>query len=251
MRLKAMAVVVAVVTITALAGCSGAPSEILGREVITGSGNLASESRPVVGFTAVSLEGVGTVVIEQGDEESLLIEADDNILEHLKAEVVDGVLVLGFQGDALAFSFHPVKGITFRVKARTLDGIGLAGAGTVKTGSLIGDSLRVEGTGAGLVQIESFSGQRLTVDLDGGVGMTVAGSVESQRVEIQGAGNYTADELQSLTAAVTIDGAGNARVWVEDGLHVSITGAGAVQYKGTPQVTKDITGLGTVTALGS
>jgi hypothetical protein len=102
-----------------------------------------------------------------------------------------------------------------------------------------------------LVQIESFSGQRLTVDLDGGVGMTVAGSVESQRVEIQGAGNYTADELQSLTAAVTIDGAGNARVWVEDGLHVSITGAGAVQYKGTPQVTKDITGLGTVTALGS
>ena len=50
-------------------------------ETITGSGNVVTENRPVSGFDGVSHTGIGRVIITQGEEESLTIEADDNILE--------------------------------------------------------------------------------------------------------------------------------------------------------------------------
>ena len=47
---------------------------------IDGSGNIVTESREVRGFDRVNLSGFGEVIIEVGDEESLTISTDDNII---------------------------------------------------------------------------------------------------------------------------------------------------------------------------
>ena len=64
---------------------------------VNGSGNTASETRDVSGFTEVSLEVPSTLYIEQGDTESLTIEADDNVLELIETEVVGSRLTLGIK----------------------------------------------------------------------------------------------------------------------------------------------------------
>ncbi|HZD61139.1 MAG TPA: hypothetical protein VE439_11905, partial [Anaerolineae bacterium] len=43
---------------------------------VTGSGNVTTESREVSGFNEISLSGRGNLIIEQGNEESLRIEAE-------------------------------------------------------------------------------------------------------------------------------------------------------------------------------
>ena len=53
---------------------------IAGCSVVTGSGQVGSETPPVSGFTGVSLTDVGEGIVEQGESESLTIEADDNVL---------------------------------------------------------------------------------------------------------------------------------------------------------------------------
>ena len=49
-----------------------------------------TETRDVENFQEVALEGVGTLVIEQGDRESLTIEAEEQVLRKIATEVRAG-----------------------------------------------------------------------------------------------------------------------------------------------------------------
>jgi hypothetical protein len=59
---------------------------LTGCSVVNGSGQTKSETRTVSGFTGIELSGTGEVTIEQGDAESLTVEADDNVLPALTSE---------------------------------------------------------------------------------------------------------------------------------------------------------------------
>src|SRR5215212_8679511 len=67
-----------------VAGCGG----------VRGSGVMASETRSVSGFSEVALSGTGDVRIAQSGQESLTIEAEDNLLPLLETFVEDGRLTL-------------------------------------------------------------------------------------------------------------------------------------------------------------
>ena len=55
---------------------------------VIGSGNVISEVRSVSKFDSISLIGIGTLIVEQGNRESLEIIAEDNIIEYLQSKVV-------------------------------------------------------------------------------------------------------------------------------------------------------------------
>ena len=61
---------------------------------INGSGDIVTESRDVSGFDKVALAGFGDVTIEVGDEESLTVSTDDNIMPYVTTEVKNNTLVL-------------------------------------------------------------------------------------------------------------------------------------------------------------
>ena len=48
-------------------------------DAVRGSGDIVTEVREVSGFSEVHLEGSGDVVVEIGENESLTVEADDNL----------------------------------------------------------------------------------------------------------------------------------------------------------------------------
>src|SRR5918998_1436697 len=81
------------VVLLAAAACQAGPSNLL-----TGSGTVRSEARPVGAFDEVELAGVGTLTITQGPQESLTIEAEDNLLPQIRGEVRGRRLVLGPDG---------------------------------------------------------------------------------------------------------------------------------------------------------
>jgi len=72
-----------------------------------------------------------------------------------------------------------------------------------------------------------------------------------QEINLSGFGNYSAGDLKSNTATVSVSGAGNATVWVAQSLNVHISGAGNVNYYGSPQVTQNISGVGNIKSLGN
>ena len=83
-----------------LAGCDS----IFGSGVVVGSGTLKSESRPVSGFTTVTLSTVGSLTIEQTGTESLTVEGDDNIVPLITTVVKNNNLEIGHDAGTQSFT---------------------------------------------------------------------------------------------------------------------------------------------------
>jgi hypothetical protein len=203
------------------------------------------ERRDVRDFHAVSLQGVGTLVITQGDTESLTIEAEPRVLNRIETVVEGGTLMI--RPDR---SFDTDEPITYRLGAKELDTIELAGAGRVEAAQLAADQLRLLAGGAGSVSIADLTATTLDVTLAGTVQVELAGTVENQTVSVSGTGQYNAADLGSRVAGVTVDGTGKATVRASDSLDAQVSGVGSVEYIGDPSLTESVSGVGSVTKIG-
>lgn len=218
--------------------------------VVRGSGDLISEVRTVSEFNSIRLDGAGQLLITQGDGESLEITAEDNLINDLTSEVQDGTLVLGFQDSPLRKTLFPTRPITYTLMVRDLDSITINGAGDLQIDTLQTNTLLLTLNGAGQFKINSLDAQSLEVQLFGAGNIEIGGEVVSQKVKIDGAANYQADNLRTSSTVIEISGLGNGVVWATDSLDVSITGAGNLDYYGSPTVTQNIGGAGNVHSRG-
>ena len=217
------------------------------RDVITGSGNVITESREVSGFNGISHTGIGRVIITQGDTESLTIQADDNLMEYITSEVKNDTLELGFDENV---RFDSTSSITFTVGAIGIAEIGTTGTGSIELDELGTKNLHILKTGTGSISIGSLTATDLVVNADGTGKIEIAGTVVNQELDLKGTGNYDAPDLESQTADVGVTGTGSVVLWVLDSLDVEIVGISKVSYYGSPDVTQDITGTGSLTSLG-
>jgi hypothetical protein len=227
MKKTILILVLGLVTIVSLAGCQF--SRFFSSAAIQGSGKVITETRQVSRIDGVELKAVGKLVITKGDEESLTISGDDNIIPLIKTEVVAGKLVIDFINPLT--NVNPLADITYNLTVVNLTSLLLSGAGDIQSVDLTADNLTVLVSGAGNIGL--------------------AGEVGTQDITISGAGNYNATDLKSQTTKVKISGAGNASIWVQKTLDITISGLGMVSYYGKPAVTQNISGAGKVEAKGN
>jgi Putative auto-transporter adhesin, head GIN domain len=191
--------------------------------VVNGSGNVATETRQVSGFTGLDLSGTGEVTIEQGNAESLTIEADDNVLPKLTSKVENGTLKLDKRPGTTIRTKNPIR---YRVGLKDLTALDVSGAGNVQAQRVTLQTLHVEISGSGAV--------------------TLAGSAVEQHIDVSGSGRYDAAELQSQKVTAGISGSGQVTVAVSRELNIDISGSGTLIYSGDPTVKQDVSGSGRV-----
>lgn len=228
-----------------LTGC------VPGTMLVVGSGRVATETRAVSNFDAVSLSGVGDLTITQGETEGLVVEAEDNLMPYLKTEVRNGTLAIYIDGRPTLINVNPTKSIRYMLTVKDLRSLELSGAGRIVSGSLKSDHLTVRISGAGGITLDHVEAANVTSTLSGAGGLKMVGQVVSQVANLSGVGGYDATELSSQNASVSVSGLGGATVWASNSLDVTISGAGSVKYYGSPRVQKMVSGLGRVTRLGS
>jgi len=105
---------------------------------------------------------------------------------------------------------------------------------------------RLEINGAGTITAQDLDSKQMEVLLQGAATVTLEGSAGNLQLTINGAGTIHADKLTADTATVSIPGSGSVKVHVKDTLKATIFGAGSIQYSGDPKVTKTIRGAGSV-----
>ncbi len=237
-------------TLIVLIAASLACAAPFGVSTVKGSGNIVTEERDVSGFDSVVVSGLGRVIVTQGDEESLTVETDDNLMQYIETQVSGGTLELGFTDDADRKILDPSDSIIFRLSVIDLTALDISGAASFEIQELDADRLEMVLSGAGDVRIDSLTATDLVVTVSGAGDIELAGQVETQEIALRGLGSYDAPDLESQEATVHISGAGSADIWVLDTLDVTISGAGDVDYFGRPAVTQDITGAGSITSRG-
>lgn len=196
---------------------------------LRGSGNIVSETREIGGFGEVAVSGSARVFLTQGDTQSLVVEVDDNLLEHVRAEVEGSTLHLGFTGTVGGFA--PSESLTFHLTVRRIRGLELSGSGSIEA--------------------TDMNIPRLAVDVSGSGKVRLTGKLEEQDIRLSGSGTYDGGNAETETISVRVSGSGNATVWATELLEARLSGSGRVSYYGQPRVSQDISGSGQVKSLGT
>ena len=218
-----------------------------GATITKGSGDIITETRQVSNFDSIDLSGSGGVIVTQGGSESLTIETDDNVMEHVKAEVVGGTLELGFEE---GFNLVDYTRLIFTVGVDDLTSLSISGSGDIESDVIETDRLDATVTGSGDIQIGTLTADEVKARITGSGDMDLTGEVAAQDITISGSGKYRAGDLRSESAEVSISGSGDATVWATDSLDVNISGSGSVDYYGRPSMSTSGSGSGDVTSKG-
>jgi hypothetical protein len=239
-------------------------------DVVEGSGTVISENRDVQDFDRIQLTGAGDVIITQGQVELVTVEADDNLLPYIEAEVRAGKLMLGFTDEVADKNIRPSRVIKFYVNLKDITALEITGAGDIYSESLNTERLKVEIGGAGDItfdqlsaeqfdievngssdiRVEQLSAQDVDVNINGSADINLSGDTYEQNISIDGSCNYFAADLHSQQGNVAIHGIGDVTVWAVDILDVHIPGTGTVSYYGDPIISFSDPGHGELEHLG-
>lgn len=176
---------------------------------IKGSGNQVTETRNVDEFFSVDASGVFKVEIISQKDFSVSVDADDNLLPHIKTEVKNGELKI--------FSERRIKSsnpIRIRITAPNVE--------------------RIEASGATNIDISDLKNSSFEVDTSGASKVKVSGETADLNIDISGAGNVNSSGLTSQKAKVDASGASRVSVNAVTELDVDASGASNVTFSGSP-----------------
>jgi len=198
---------------TALSSCT---SSALGTR-IEGAGPYTSTERSVPDFKEISLAGGMKLDVRVGSGPRVVIHADENLHEYIKAEV---------DGDELEIWFEqPISTkneMLAEIEVPSLKGLDIAGSSVMDVQGLSGESFSIEVAGSGRG--------------------TFQGAVDRLEVDIAGSSNLDLFAVEAKEASIDIAGSGKVRVHAQEVLDVDVAGSGTVLYRGDPKVTTDTAG---------
>ena len=213
---------------------------------------MKTETRSIESFDKINFKDFGTLILTQGEQEALTIEADEDLIDELISEVRDGALYLGVKDDWLSrfgklvssvFSNSNHK-VTYYLTFVSLHKLNASGKCNLKCASLKTDELKINISGYGNLTIDELEADTLKVNISGRGDLKAAGTVDSQAIAISGSGDYETPQLSSRSAKIAISGQGDATLRVEEDLSITISGVGHVNYYGQPKLRQVISGLG-------
>ena len=213
---------------------------------VAGSGKVETATYDLAEFQAISVDYPGDYTVRQGDSESVTIEADDNLLPQLVAEVRNGTLHVDNSERNWRDRVNPTEPVLITITVVKLNQVRFPTAGMMLIEELQTDSLSLSVSGAGDVNMRDLNAGNLDFSLSGAGNINVDGVAENLELGISGFGNFNGGDLQSQAADVHISGAGSATVWAKETLDASISGAGSIDYYGDPSVNEHISGVGSV-----
>ncbi|MDR2585975.1 MAG: DUF2807 domain-containing protein [Prevotellaceae bacterium] len=238
------------------------------------------EARPVSNFTGIDASSVFHITVTKGSVESLVIEADDAIMNEVRSEVRNGVLRL-YLDKSLQNRTKNIKTLKAYVVMRELDKVSLSGVCSLSsddlftpqgfTGSCSGVSnmsihldtkrLSVGASGSSKMDIKALvlgdtkvdvsGNSKIQLDIQGATvklsssgasSIGIAGSATDVKIDISGNAGIKGNDFSAQKATISASGASSVTIGVLEALKASTSGASKVNYIGTP--TKQISSSG-------
>jgi hypothetical protein len=219
-----------------------------GYNTTTGSGKLASETRTVAEFHGVAANGSVDLVVKQGPQAPVRIEADDNLLP-----IIETVVESGRHGPVLVV--RPKKGTNYSTRNKVqvtvtipkLTVVSVAGSGDAKIEPFTTTgALRLAVAGSGSIALDSLATDEISASIAGSGDIGGSGKAMKLDISIAGSGDVKLGGLRADEVKIGISGSGDAQVQAQKSLDVRIAGSGDVVYTGDATVKTSIAGSGEV-----
>ena len=215
-------------------------------KTVIGSG--VSEKRPLMymwkdkkPFDSLTISGQGTVYFTQGEGESIVIEADDNIHEYIQVEMKGAMLKINTKK---GIQLQPKTPLNYYISFKEIKDITLRGAVQLKAPMMQGKKIELNLEGSSRVDA-TIMAEKLEVKIQGASKVNLEGKVDTQELEVKGSAQYYAGKLKSKKADIEVTGSSHVMVAVQKKLDVDAQGVAVVHYTGNP--TLEIKKAGAVT----
>jgi hypothetical protein len=209
---------------------------------VRGDGNVTSSTRNPGSFSAVEQKGSFDVELLVGDQASVVVEGEENIISKIETFVDGSTLKIETED---GFNLNPTRKVRIKVTAPSYRKVYSYGSGNIISQSMIKNDEPIEvGTkGSGDIKID-ITAPEVAASIYGSGNVTLKGETRKVTLECTGSGDLNAVDLLAEEAHVDIKGSGNASVNSSKNLTIDVKGSGDVRYKGNPSIQSDFKGSG-------
>ena len=246
------------VTVLVLPGCNGT----------IGSGNVITEKKDFTNFSSVDISSAFEVDITQSSTYSVVISADEDLFDYIEVTQVGSKLTILLSPRHIFTDFTlGNRVLKAEISMASLHGLELSGAsrGTV-TGFRSASPLRLDVSGATTLKLSNIvsgdtdidisgasklSGNLTAGDADftvsGASSMDLSGVANNMEIEVSGASRADLEEFHVGNVDVTLSGASEATVYVNEVLDIEVSGASRLYFVGNPTLgDTEISGASTI-----
>ena len=199
---------------------------------LVGSGNLETKEYTFSDFTKVDIGTSCEFDITQSDSYSISITADDNVMQHVRVTKSGDTLKI----DLGTFARPISATLEATVTMPRLYDLEASGAchGTI-SGFNSSEDLNIEVSGASKVEGD-ITASNTNFDISGASTLELEGTAGDMEAEVSGASHLNLDKFTVNNADVTLSGASNGTVNVNEILDANLSGASHLRYIGVPRM---------------
>ncbi len=196
---------------------------------VTGSGKVVTKERPADYFNSIKVSSGIDVYLTQGSQESIKLEADDNLHEYIKTEISGNTLKIYTD-----VNIRKAKAKIVYVSMKDIEKITVSSAGDVYGKTIIKtDELKLSASSAGDIKL-NIEVNKLYCNISSAGDIMLEGSCDELEADLSSAGDLKAYDLTTRIANVSTSSAGDAKITVTEKLTASTSSAGDIYYKGNP-----------------
>jgi hypothetical protein len=224
--MKSLKSLLFVIIILVISSCTNAQMW----RTVYGHGKVVTKERNINSFTGVKVSSGIDVFLKQGDNETVSVEADENLHEYILTEVRNGVLNVYSE-----YNIRDAERKRVYVTIKEVNSVRTTSAGNVIGESPINSNrLEISASSAGDIKLE-INAKNVNVDISSSGDITLSGVTDMLRADLSSAGDLNAFDLKTREADVSVSSAGDADVNVSERITARASSAGDIHYKGDPK----------------
>jgi hypothetical protein len=214
-------------------------------ESISGNGNIIDQKRDLSKINTIRTSGSIDVEISSGDDYSLTVQNDENLIPYVITEENGGELNIHYKDGYSIMNDHAKVIVTIP----SVDKIITSGSGDITSSTIKSDnSIELNTSGSGDIKA-NLNAPSVIVSGSGSGDIQLSGMTKDFECKISGSGDVDCGNLKSENAVIKVSGSSDVHVFASVSLKVNVTGSGDVHYGGNPASPEiHITGSGTVSA---
>jgi len=199
---------------------------------ISGNGNVQTENFNISeDFDRVSAGNGWDVILEKGDTYSVIVEADENLIDAADIYVKNGTLKVYCEDNIRRASSKKVY-VTY---VDNLDGIGASSGAYITTKQVLeGEQLDLDVSSGGTIKTTAVV-RTIDTDVSSGGSINIAGSTETLAADASSGGTIKAKELKAKYAHAEAYSGGAIDIMVTDKLKARASSGGDIDYWGSPK----------------
>ena len=216
---------------------------------IQGVGEMVPRSFETRNFTGIEVSLPADVTWVNTPEHSVNIVMQDNFFEYLDLYVMNGNLVIRSR-EQLAISEVLGNRPQVYIHSPYINHLGFSGAvSTVNWDTVYsGQSFTIWASGAVDVTLD-LQVQHLNILGSGAVDFVLSGNAHNANISLSGAVDFHGFDLQIRNAEIFVSGSADIDVYVANLLSANMSGSANLRYRGSPTVTRSMSGDARVTAV--